>query len=361
MSRGAIAILSSENLLHNLSQVKAAAPSKPVIAMVKANAFGHGIRSTSLRLEKHVDNLGVASIEEALVLRKIGIKKPITLMEGVFEPDELLVAACQQFHVVFHDIMQLEWLKGLRLPSQLVSWIKIDTGMGRLGFSVEDAPHALSVLRDSKFIKQPIGLMSHLSCADEPNHPLNSIQLDAFNKLAKNWQGPKSLANSAAIFTMPQSHFDVIRPGACLYGVSPVRNARACDFNLKPVMTLQTRLISVRERASESFVGYGGTYKCVEPTNIGVIAIGYGDGYLRSLPSHTPVLVNDKKCHLVGRISMDMAAIDLRGCDNAKVGDPVILWGEGLPIEEIITNSPMIANELLTSVQSRVKFHWTLS
>jgi len=361
MSRGAIAILSSENLLHNLNQIKAAAPSKPVIAMVKANAFGHGIRSTSLRVEAHVDNLGVASIEEALVLRKIGIKKPITLMEGVFEPDELLIAACQQFHVVFHDMTQLEWLKDLHLPLPLTAWIKIDTGMGRLGFSIDDIPHALSILKDSKFVQQPIGLMSHLSCADEPGHPLNTFQLDEFIKLAKSWQGPKSLANSAAIFAIPQSHFDVIRPGVCLYGVSPVKNKKASDFNLKPVMTLQTRLISVRKRETDSFVGYGGTYKCVEPMNIGVIAIGYGDGYLRSLPSHTPVLVNDKKCHLVGRISMDMAAIDLRGCDNAKVGDPVILWGEGLPIEEIIANSPMIANELLTSVQSRVKFHWTLS
>lgn len=360
MSRGAIAILSSENLLHNLHQIKAAAPSKTIIAMVKANAFGHGIRSTSLRLERHVDNLGVASIEEALVLRKIGIKKPITLMEGVFEPDELLIAACQQFHVVFHDMTQLKWLNGLHLPLPLTTWIKVDTGMGRLGFSINDIPHALSILKDSKFIQQPVGLMSHLSCADEPSHPLNIIQLDEFTKLANSWQGPKSLANSAAIFAMPQSHFDVIRPGVCLYGVSPVKNKKASDFNLKPVMTLQTRLISVRKRETNSFVGYGGTYKCVEPMNIGVIAIGYGDGYLRSLPSHTPVLVNDKKCHLVGRISMDMAAIDLRGCDNAKVGDPVILWGEGLPIEEITANSSTIANELMTSVQSRVTFHWTL-
>lgn len=361
MSRGAIAILSSENLLHNLQQVKAAAPSKQIIAMVKANAFGHGIRSTSLRLEKYVDNLGVASIEEALVLRKVGIKKPITLIEGVFEPDELLVAACQQFHVVFHDMMQLEWLKGLHLPLPLTAWIKVDTGMGRLGFTIDDIPHALNTLKESKFIQQPIGLMSHLSCADEPNHPLNKAQLTSFTTIAKNWEGPKSLANSAAIFSMPQSHFDVIRPGICLYGIAPLQQKKASDFGLKPVMTLQTRLISVRKRDAESFVGYGGTYKCAEPMNIGVIAIGYGDGYLRSLPSHTPVLVNDKKCHLVGRISMDMATIDLRGCDNAKVGDPVILWGEGLPIEEIIANSPMIANELLTSVQSRVKFHWTLS
>ena len=360
MSRGAIAILSSENLLHNLNQIKAAAPSKSMIVMVKANAFGHGIRSTAQRLEKHVDNLGVASIEEALVLRKIGIKCPITLMEGVFEPDELLIAACQQFHVVFHDATQLQWLKGLTLPMPLKAWLKVDTGMGRLGFSLDEVQGALNILNDCTFIKKPIGLMSHLGCADDPDHPLNTIQLNAFAELAKSWKGPKSLANSAAIYAFQKSQYDVIRPGICLYGVSPIKNKKASDYNLKPVMTLQTRLISVRRRSTDSFIGYGATYKCDEPMNVGVIAIGYGDGYLRSLSHRTPVLVNGKKCHLVGRISMDMAAIDLRCCDDAKVGDPVVLWGDGLPIEDIIEGSPIIANELLTSVQSRVNFHWTL-
>ena len=203
--------------------------------------------------------------------------------------------------------------------------------------------------------------MSHLACADDPQHPLNTVQLHAFAELAKGWEGPKSLANSAAIFAYPQSHYDVIRPGICLYGVSPIKGKTASDFNLKPVMTLQTRLISVRKRPSSAFIGYGGTYQCEEPMNVGVIAIGYGDGYLRSLAPHTPVLVNGRKCYLVGRISMDMAAIDLRSCPDAMVGDPVILWGEGLPIEDIIEGSSIIPNELLTSVQSRVTFHWTLA
>ena len=145
-------------------------------------------------------------------------------MEGVFEPDELLIAACQQFHVVFHDTIQLEWLKGLSLPRPLVTWLKVDTGMGRLGFAVGDVPHALRVLKDCPSIKQPIGLMSHMGCADDVNHPLNDIQLRAFAELAKSWEGPKSLSNSAAIFAYPQSHYDVIRPGICLYGVSPIKN-----------------------------------------------------------------------------------------------------------------------------------------
>jgi alanine racemase len=360
MSRGAIAVLSSENLVHNVAQIKVAAPSKSIIAMVKANAYGHGIRSTAIRLDKHVDSLGVASIEEGLALRKAGVKSPIVLAEGVFEPDELLIAACQNFHVVFHDPTQLDWLKGLSLPLPLVSWLKVDSGLGRLGFSIEDAPHALNILKNCPYIKQSIGLMSHISCADNPDHSLNETQLKAFNQLANDWEGPRSLANSATIFAFPQGHYDVIRPGLLMYGVSPFKGKKASDYGLKPVMTLQTRLISVRRREAGSFIGYGATYQCTEPTNIGIIAIGYGDGYLRALPPSTPVLVNGEKCHLVGRISMDMAAIDLSQCKDAKVGDPVILWGEGLPIEEIIEDSSLIAYELLTGVQSRVNFHWTM-
>ena len=360
MSRGAIAVLSSENLVHNITRIKSLAPSKSIIAMVKANAYGHGIRSTAARIDKHVDSLGVASIEEGLALRKIGIKSPIVLIEGVFEPDELLIASCQNFHVVFHHPTQLEWLKGLSLPLPLTAWIKIDSGLGRLGFAINDAQYAFNILKNCKYIYQPIGLMTQLSCADNPDHYLNETQLKLFNELANNWEGPKSLANSATAFAFPEAQYEVIRPGLFLYGVSPFKGTKASDYGLKPVMTLQTRLISVRRREAGSFIGYGATHECKEPTDIGIIAIGYGDGYLRALPPKTPVLVNGERCHLVGRISMDMAAIDLTPCRGASVGDPVVLWGEGLPIEEVIEGSSLIPNELLTGVQSRVKFHWTM-
>lgn len=358
--RKTIAILSSENLVHNIRKIRDLSHNKLIMAVVKANAYGHGIRSTALRIEKYADSFGVASIEEALALRQVGIKNPIILMEGIFEPDELLIASCQNFQVVFHHPIQLGWLKGLSVPLPLSAWIKIDTGLGRLGFSINDAHHALNSLRNCQHIKQPIGLMSQLSCADNPDHYLNEIQLQLFNDLAKNWEGPKSLANSATAFAFPDAQYDVIRPGLFLYGVSPFKGSKASDYGLKPVMTLQTRLISVRKREAGSFIGYGATHECKEPTNIGIIAIGYGDGYLRALPPKTPVLVNGEKCHLVGRISMDMAAIDLSACkEGAAVGDPVVLWGEGLPIEEVIEGSSLIPNELLTGVQSRVKFHWT--
>lgn len=360
MSRGAIAVLSSENLVHNITKIRSLAPSKSIIAMVKANAYGHGIRSTALRIDKHVDSLGVASIEEGLALRKVGVKSPIVLIEGVFEPDELLIASCQNFHVVFHHPTQLEWLKGLSLPLPLTAWIKIDSGLGRLGFSINEANEVLNILKSCKYIKQPIGLMTQLSCADDPDHYLNETQLKLFNQLAKDWEGPKSLANSATMFAFPEAQYEVVRPGLFMYGVSPFKGTKASDYGLKPVMTLQTRLISVRAREAGSFIGYSATHQVKEPTNIGIIAIGYGDGYLRALPPKTPVLVNGEKCHLVGRISMDMAAIDLTPCKDVAVGDPVVLWGEGLPIEEVIEGSTVIPNELLTGVQSRVKFHWTM-
>ena len=183
--------------------------------------------------------------------------------------------------------------------------------------------------------------MSQPFCANSPENCLNETQSKLFNELAQKWEGSKSIANSATAFAFPESHYDVIRPGLFLYGASLFKGIKASDYGLKPVMTLQTRLISVKKREAVTF-------------------IGYGDGYLRALPPKTPVLVNGKRCHLVGRISMDMAAINPTPCNGAAVGDSVVLWGDGLPIEEVIEGSSLIPNELLTGVQSRVKFHWTM-
>ena len=168
---------------------------------LKLNAYGHGLRSTALRLEKQVSSFGVASVDEALALRRVGIKIPITLMEGVFEPDELLIAACENFHVVFHDETQLQWLARIPLPLPLTAWLKIDTGMGRLGFTLNDAQHAYEQLSSNQQIHQPIGLMSHFACADETAHPLNQTQINNFNQFIHNKKGPKSFCNSAALFS----------------------------------------------------------------------------------------------------------------------------------------------------------------
>jgi alanine racemase len=360
MSRAAIAILSTENLHHNLRTLRALTPHATMIAMIKANAYGHGLRSVAMRLESGVESLGVASIDEALALRKVGIKIPITLMEGVFEPDEFLIASCQKFHVVIHNHIQVEWLQATILPAPLKIWLKVDTGMGRLGFTPHEATAIYKQLSLHPKIHQPIGLISHFACSEDKAHPLNIQQMQTFKEFIKDLPGPKSFANSAAMINFPESHFDTVRPGLALYGVSPCPGISAAFLGLKPVMTLQTRLIAIRQMNKGSTLGYGALFKCPEDMPVGVIAMGYGDGYPRTAAEGTPILVNGKRCQLVGRVSMDMATIDLRPFPSAKVGDAVTLWGEGLPLEDVAIHTAHTPYDILCGVQSRVKFHWTM-
>ncbi|MDF3033383.1 MAG: hypothetical protein K0R76_337 [Alphaproteobacteria bacterium] len=363
MSRTAVAILSTENLLHNLKVIKEQAPQSKVIAMVKANAYGHGLRSVSIRLEKHVDMLGVASIDEALALRKVGIQIPIILAEGVFEPNELLVASTEGFHVVFHEDIQLQWLANLSCPLPIQAWLKIDSGMGRLGFGMDKALASFDQLSKSPQIAQPIRIMSHFACADDPSNPLNQSQIEAFNQFIQkiSSQTPReySLCNSAGVFQYPNCHHHFIRPGIALYGASPLLGKSAAALNLKPVMTLQTSLIAMKTIKKGSSVGYGARFVCPEDLPVGIIAFGYGDGYPRTTRDGAPILVNNTRCQLIGRVSMDMTAVDLSACPTAKVGDPVILWGSGLPIEDFAAFTDNVSYDLLAGVQNRVKFHWT--
>jgi alanine racemase len=360
MGRSAIATLSTENLLHNVSVMRHRAPNALLMAMIKANAYGHGIRSVAIRLANVVNSFGVASLDEAMAIRQVGIKTPITLMEGVFEPNELLIASTQRFQVVFHDPIQLEWLKNIKLPLPIQAWLKVDSGMGRLGFDMQNADRAYQLLQDNSGIQKPIGIMSHLACADTQNHPLNLVQIKSFKEFSSNKIGQKSLLNSAGLIHFPEESCDLIRVGLSLYGISPIKKKSAKDLNLKPVMSLQTRLIAVREHVLGSHIGYGGEYVCSRNMLIGVIAMGYGDGYPRSTASETFVLVNDILCPIVGRISMDMITIDITLCPDAKVGDPVILWGEQLPIENVAAQAGRSVYELVTNVAQRVKFHWTV-
>lgn len=360
MSRTAIAILSTENLLHNLKVIKTAAPKAKIIAMVKANAYGHGIRSVGMRLDSHIDMLGVASIDEALALRKVGVKAQIMLAQGIFEPSELITAAAEKFHVVFHNKAQIEWLEKTNLPIPLNCWLKINTGMGRLGLDLADAKKYYNKLQNHHSIAKPIRIISHFACADEINHPLNQQQIDNFQDFIKDTNTEYSFCNSAAIFNFPDHHYDYVRTGIALYGISPIAPKSAAELGLKPVMTLQTSLISVQHMPKGSNIGYSARYHCPEDMPVGIIAFGYGDGYPINAQDGTPILVNNKECKLIGRPSMDMIAVDLRSCSDAKVGDPVTLWGEGLPIEKVVEHIPgNITYNMLTAIQNRVKFIWT--
>ncbi len=365
--RSAIAHLSTANLLHNLKTIKDIAPNSKIIAMVKANAYGHGLRSTALRLQNHVDFLGVAAIDEAIHLRKAGVATPIVLMEGVFEPEEIVLAAVDNFSIVFHNEQQLAWLKDYDSKSliskPIAAWIKIDTGMSRLGFNLIEAPKAYQYLLENTNNINLIGVMSHFACADQHSHPLNIQQINNFNCFFENTKRInhnilKSFCNSAAIFNFINQHYDIIRPGLALYGVSPILNTSAAELQLKPVMTLQTKIIAIKNLVKNSLVGYGARFVCPRDTKVAIIAIGYGDGYPRAAVDGTPVIINDRRCKIIGAVSMDMAVVDLSDCPNAKVGDAVILWGNGLPIEDVANFTKHSVYELLTAVQNRVKFIW---
>jgi alanine racemase len=312
-----------------------------------------------LRLEAHVDAFGVASIDEALALRNVGIKIPITLMEGVFEPQELMIAAQENLHVVFHHACLIAWLDQIDVAQPLTAWLIIDTGMGRLGFSGDERWRAYERLACSQKIQQPCGIMSHFACADQPDHPLNHLQIEQFYQFTHELPGLKSLCNSAGIFSFPQAHYDVVRPGISLYGISPCGGITAEQLGLKPVMSMHTRLISVRYVKRGSSIGYGAHYVCPEDMPIGVIALGYGDVLVRTAREGMPVLVNGVKCHVVGRVSMDMMTVDLRRYPQAQVGEPVTLWGEGLPLEEVTVATSHGVYDMLTGVQPRVAFYWT--
>jgi alanine racemase len=272
MGRLAIAILSTENLLHNLEIIRARAGNRKIIAMIKANGYGHGLRSVALRLEKKVYSLGVASVDEALALRNVGIKIPITLMSGAFEMDDLLIASCQNFHCIFHEQNQIDWLKKSRLPVPLNIWLKIDTGMGRLGFNLKEAAEVYKELANNPQIVQPIGIMSHLASSEDDQNPSNKAQIEAFKSFIKGIPGLKSFTNSGGVFNFADELYDVVRPGIAMYGISPVKDKTAVELGLKPVMTLQTRLISIRRAKKGDNIGYGGRFICQEDMDVGVIS-----------------------------------------------------------------------------------------
>ena len=358
MGRAASGILSTENLIHNIAVIKSIAPSSKIIAMVKANAYGHGLRATSLKLQDRVDILGVASIDEALALRSTGITLPILLAEGVFEQKEIPTASTEGFHIVFHHKSQIEWLRNSSLPTPINAWLKIDTGMGRLGFNLDEAGNYYDELLSSNKTLKPLKIMSHFACADTKNHHLNQEQILKFQSFIHGRNAEYSICNSAGLFNFPECHYHYVRPGISLYGGSPLSGKSAKELGLKPVMTLQTNLISINHYKKGESIGYGARFICPENMLVGVAAFGYGDGYPRSAQDGVPVIVKNTRCNLIGRVSMDMIAIDLRNCTKASIGDPVTLWGQDLPVEEIASYSSNINYDILTGVQNRVKFIW---
>ncbi len=324
-------------------------------AVIKANGYGHGQARVARALDA-ADAFAVACIEEAVTLREAGVHKPILLLEGCFEAAELPLCSLLGFAVGVHDPGQVEMLEQARLERPVSVWLKIDTGMHRLGIAPEQAVAVWRRLRDCPAVAPAIHLMSHLARADERDSDYTLTQLQLFEHLGRALPGERSLANSAAVLAWPQTHYHWVRPGLMLYGAAPFADTLAEAEGLQPVMTLATRLIAVKRVRRGEPVGYGGGWICPEDMDIGVAAIGYADGYPRHAPSGTPLLVNGRRAALAGRVSMDMIGVDLRGHPDAKVGDPVVLWGPGLPIEWVAQAAGTIPYTLLCGVTARVYF-----
>ena len=352
---GPEALIDLDALRHNLQVARDSAPDSRVVAVIKANAYGHGMERAAAALDQ-ADMFGVARVEEGVRLREAGVEKPLLVLEGCFSDGELAAAEQHRLQLAVAEPEQLERLQRARLQRPVHCWLKVDTGMHRLGIPREHAAAAFADLEAAPAVADKLRLMTHLACADDPDAGYTDTQLHRFTPLARAFGVETSIANSAGILAWPASHGDWNRPGIMLYGSSPLRDGVPQDHGLRPVMTLWTRLIAVRRLNRGDPIGYGGSWSCPEEMPVGVAAIGYGDGYPRHAPSGTPVLVNGERAPLVGRVSMDMITIDLRGQPHARVGDPVVLWGEGLPADEIARAAGTISYELFCGVTDRVTF-----
>ncbi|WP_286808281.1 alanine racemase [Leclercia sp. UBA2479] len=356
--QAATVIINRRALRHNLQCLRERAPASKLVAVVKANAYGHGLLETARTLPD-ADAFGVARLEEALRLRAGGISQPILLLEGFFNAADLDVIAAQQLHTAVHNEEQLAALEAAQLSTPVTVWMKLDTGMHRLGVRPEQAEAFWQRLSQCKNVRQPVNIVSHFARADEPECGATEQQLDLFNTFCEGKPGQRSIAASGGILLWPQSHFDWVRPGIILYGVSPLEG-QSCgaDFGFQPVMSLVSTLIAVREHKAGEPVGYGGTWVSERDTRLGVVAMGYGDGYPRAAPTGTPVLVNGREVPIVGRVAMDMICVDLGPEANERAGDPVVMWGDGLPVERIAERTKVSAYELITRLTSRVAMHY---
>ncbi|CDT75423.1 Alanine racemase [Vibrio coralliirubri] len=355
--KAATASIDLNALEHNLNQIKSKAPLCKVMSVVKANGYGHGL----LHIAKHSkssDAFGVARIEEALQLRAGGIVKPILLLEGFYSSGDLPILVTNNIQTVVHCEEQLSALENADLETPVVVWLKVDSGMHRLGVRPEQYQNFVERLHQCANVAKPLRYMSHFGCADELDRATTVEQTELFLSLTEGCEGERSLAASAGLLAWPDSHLDWVRPGIISYGVSPFVDKSAQELGFLPVMTLTSHLIAVRDVKAGESVGYGGNWTSERDTKVGVIAIGYGDGYPRTAPNGTPVFVNGRKAPIAGRVSMDMLTVDL-GPDAAdKVGDEATLWGKDLPSEEVAEHIGTIAYELVTKLTSRVAMEY---
>lgn len=355
MSRATVATIHLGALRRNLARVRELAGGAKVMAVVKADGYGHGLERVTRALSR-ADAFGVAALGDGLRLRAAGIAARIIVLSGPDEVADLAEFRRLQLDAVIHHESQLQWLEADRDPRALRVWLKIDTGMHRLGIAPDDAAGAFSRLRALGNIDADVALMTHFAASDEFDNALTARQIAQFEAAAVGLPSARSLANSAGLLGWPQARGDWVRAGGLLYGLSVIEDKTGSDLGFEPAMTLSTKLISVKDIRKGESVGYAATWQCPQDMPIGVAALGYGDGYPRNVDADTPVLIRGVRAPIVGRVSMDLITIDLRRVPDAAVGDRVELWGRGLPVEEIAKHAGTISYDLTCGMTRRVLF-----
>lgn len=350
--RIAKAVVSRAAILHNYEKIKSFCGQRPVMAVLKANAYGHGIISVAKTLS-HADSIGVASIQEAIQLREHEITHQIVLLEGVNHEHELELVERFDLDVVVHNDVGLGLLCENNFEKPIRVWLKLDTGMHRLGFYEADFHQAYRQLKQQKWLKE-IFLMSHLACADDIQSPVTHQQLKQFKKATQKYPERKCLANSAGTLAWPETHYDYVRSGLMLFGCSPLVASTGADHQLIPAMEFQSEVIALKPIKAGESIGYGFSWTAEKDTQIAIVSVGYGDGYPRHATSGTPVSINGQNYPLVGRVSMDMITIDVGDHSPVSIGDTAILWGEALPVEIIAQHANTIPYQLLCNFTKRV-------
>jgi alanine racemase len=353
MGRAATATINFDALRHNYRLAKQASNGRKAIAIVKADAYGHGAVMVARALSNEADAFGVACIEEAIELRDAGIKNPILLLEGFFTPDELQIISERNLWTAVHSVEQIKTISEHRLPKPINVWLKMDTGMHRLGIQPDAYQGAYQQLKNLTQVNKGV-LMTHFSSADEVDGAETESQVSIFNHATKNIQAEKSLANSAGTLGHENSHGDWQRPGIMLYGATPFSHSHKWADQLKSVMTLSSEVIAIHDLEKGQAVGYSKTFVCDKPTKVGTVAIGYADGYPRHAKPGTPVIVNGQQTTILGRVSMDMLSVDLTGIKDAAVGSKVELWGDHLKASDIAVYCDTIPYTLFTGITRRV-------
>ena len=352
--RQATVYIDSEALQYNLNRVKQLAPTAKIVSMVKANAYGHGIKDCLAALSE-TDAFGVACLEEALEIRDLGYQQMITLIEGVFSENEMQIIIDQNIECVIHQQQQIEWLlthKEAYIDQGLKVWVKLNSGMNRLGFKINEIIEVINTLKSEGFT---CVLVMHFANADMENHPLNQQQIKQFLQVKKACSPIlASCCNSAAIYQWPELNFDFVRPGIMLYGASPFAEKSVHALDLKPVMTLTAEVIALNQIQTGESVGYGSTFIADKEMDLAIVSVGYGDGYPRAFFKQNYVAIQGKSCRVIGRVAMDMIAIDVTGL-NTAIGTEVELWGKNRLVDDVAEANGTIGYELLCRLTTRPK------